>query len=363
MGEELVEDVIDEAVIVSSSVPENVGEATKEVVSEVVNQTKSIFHLDEIQNYLTWGNMVKVITAIIAVLALWGVYKLLTRFVKKAASKKLEQSTVKVLTETIRYAFYILVTMYVLNLLGIDLTGILGAAGVAGVAIGFAAQTAFSNIISGGFVKLEHFCKPGDFIEVCGVSGTVTVVGLSSVTIHTLDNQVVRIPNTSMVNSNLTNYTKEDNRRYVFPLPISYDSDMDVALEAAKEIADICIEKGIVLADPAPAAFYDGFNDAVDLRLAVWFKKTDLVATKNAVYTTAAKVFKQRGVVIPFTHYDISIVSDDSNKKSAPKQMSKPLEKKISSPAKVEKKIDLAKTDIEKVVKKPGRRPKKAEEK
>ena len=322
MNEELVEDVIDEAVLVGSEVPENVVEATKEAAAEVVNQTKSILHLEELKSYLTWGNFLKVLTSIIAILLFYIVYRIIKAAIKKTASKKLEVHTVNVITKAVSYGFYILIAMYVLNLFGINLKAIWGAAGVAGLAIGFAAQTSVSNLISGIFVVAERAMKIGDYIEVSGVSGTVDSIGLLSVTVHTLDNQMIRIPNSTVINSNLINYSRFEKRRFVFPLPISYDSDMDAALAAANEIAEICIKEGIILSDPAPAAFYDGFESAVNLRLAVWFERSKLIATKNAIYTTAVKVFEKYGVVIPFTRYDIKIVDGEEKSQAKAKRSS-----------------------------------------
>ncbi|MBQ1833982.1 MAG: mechanosensitive ion channel family protein [Treponema sp.] len=345
MEEELVEDIIVDAVLAGSEMPENVLEATKEVTTEVVNQTKSILHLDQIKEYFTWENFLKVITSVIAILIFYVAYRLIKAAVKKTASKKLEPHTVSIITRAISYVFYILVIMYVLNLFGINLTAIWGAAGIAGVALGFAAQTSVSNLISGVFVVAERAMKIGDYIEVSGVSGTVDTIGLLSVTVHTLDNQMIRIPNSTIINSNLVNYSRYEKRRFVFPLPISYDSDMETALIAAKEIADTCIQNGHILADPEPRAYYDGFNEAVNLRLAVWFERSKLIDTKNAVYTTAVKVFQKYGVVIPFTRYDIKIVPDEQpGSKKAKKSESKP-----EPPALISKKSEK----IEAIAEKP----------
>ena len=276
----------------------------------------------------------KVLTSVIAILIFYVAYRLIKMLVKKGASKKFEAHTVQILTKAISYVFYILIIMYVLNLFGINLSAIWGAAGIAGVAIGFAAQTTVSNLISGVFVVAEKSMKIGDFIEVSGISGSIDSVGLLSVTIHTLDNQMVRIPNSTIINSNLVNYSRFDKRRFVFPLPISYDSDMNTALIAAKEIADICIQNGVILSDPAPVAFYDGFDTAVNLRLAVWFERSKLIETKNAIYTTAVQVFNKYGVVIPFTRYDVKIVSDDEPKSKKERPAPKKVEAIEAKPAK-----------------------------
>ncbi len=342
----------EETSVVEATV-ETVVDATKELTAEVANQTKTMLHLDELSKYLTWANLVKVITSVIAILIFYALYRIIKRIITKTATKRFDEKAVGAITRIIKYIFFVLIGMYVLGLFGVDLKAIWGAAGVAGLAIGFAAQTSVSNLISGFFVIAEKALKLGDFIEVSGVSGTVDTIGLLSITVHTLDNQMIRIPNSTVINSNLINYSFYDKRRFVFDLPISYDSDMDSAMLAAKEVAAKCVADKVILEDPAPAVFYDGFGDAVKLKLAVWFERARLVDTKNAVYMNAVQIFKKYGVVIPFTRYDISIVSD----KKTPAAKKPALEKKIlekpaltrtSSTLSLEKKSAVKKATVKK---------------
>ncbi|MBO4320548.1 MAG: mechanosensitive ion channel family protein [Treponema sp.] len=295
-------------------------ETAKEVTSEVAETTRSFLHIDDLKEYLTWANMMKLIVSVLTIFLFFLVYKIIQRIVNKTASKKLQPHSMILLNKFIRYLFFVLIVMYVLSLLGINLKAVWGAAGIAGIALGFAAQTSVSNLISGFFIMVERSMKIGDYIEVSGVSGIVDNIGLLSVSVHTLDNQLIRIPNSTIIGTNLINYSHFEKRRFVFDLPISYDSDMDVALTAANEVADTCVKEGIVLADPAPKAYYDGFGSAVNLKLAIWFDRTKLLDTKNAVYTTTVKVFKKYGIVIPFTRYDISILDNSSSKAETKKR-------------------------------------------
>ena len=295
----------------------------EETVAVVAEQTKTMLHLDELAQYFTWANLMKVVTSVVAILIFYLVYRLIKRAIKSKAVNKFEKHTVTIINKIVSYAFYILIGMYILSLFGINLSAIWGAAGVAGLAIGFAAQTTVSNLISGIFVLSEKAMKIGDFISVSGVSGIVDNVGLLSVKIHTLDNQMVRIPNSSIINSNLMNYNHFKLRRLVFEIPISYDSDMTRALEAINKVPGMCLT---VLQDPAPCAFYEVFGNAVNLRLAVWFKGEDLIQTKNDVYINTVKVFNEYGdVSIPFTRYDIKIIEDDK------KPVKVPAAKKVST--------------------------------
>lgn len=290
-------------------------ETIGEIGTEVTEQTKSLFHIDELKDYITWNNLFKVAISIVALLVFYTFYRIIKRIIKKRVAVKMEPHNAQMLSKAISYVFYILMGMYILSLFGIDLKAIWGAAGVAGLAIGFAAQTSVSNIISGLFVVSEKTLKIGDYIEVGGVAGTVDTIGLLSIKIHTADNQMIRIPNSTIINNNLINYSRFPKRRFVFEIPIGYDMDLKYVYNVISKIPAKCKS---VIKDPAPLLFYDGFGDAIKLKLAVWFNNGDLFAVKTEVYTEIVKTCREENVTIPFTHYDITILNDKGEKESLP---------------------------------------------
>ncbi len=290
-------------------------ETIGEIGTEVTEQTKSLFHIDELKDYITWNNLFKVAISIVALLVFYTFYRIIKRIIKKRVAVKMEPHNAQMLSKAISYVFYILMGMYILSLFGIDLKAIWGAAGVAGLAIGFAAQTSVSNIISGLFVVSEKTLKIGDYIEVGGVAGTVDTIGLLSIKVHTADNQMIRIPNSTIINNNLINYSRFPKRRFVFEIPIGYDMDLKYVYNVVSKIPAKCKS---VIKDPAPLLFYDGFGDAIKLKLAVWFNNGDLFAVKTEVYTEIVKTCREENVTIPFTHYDITILNDKGEKESLP---------------------------------------------
>ncbi|MCQ2573476.1 MAG: mechanosensitive ion channel family protein [Treponema sp.] len=262
-------------------------------------ETKAITSfLSWLKQYCTWDNLIKLIFSAVVVLVLWIVYKLIIRAIKKVPETKVSTHKTMLLTTLVKYIFYVLVVMFVLSRFGVKLSAIWGAAGIAGVAIGFAAQTSVSNIISGVFVLTEGTIKIGDFISVGDVSGVVDNVNLLSVHIHTLDNQLVRIPNSNIINSNLTNFSFHAKRRFVFNVSIAYENDMEQALETLKKAPGLC---PTVLQEPAPVVLFDGFGDSgIKMTVAVWFNSSDLAATKNAMFIAIKKVFDEAGIEIPY---------------------------------------------------------------
>ena len=269
----------------------------------IITQTSTFIHW--IQSLLTWENLFKVIGAVIILLAMWIVYRIILRGIKKVSLEKTNEHKQQIAVKFVKYIFYISVVIYILGLFGVKLSAIWGAAGIAGVAIGFAAQTSVSNVISGLFVLTERSLKVGDTIIVNGVTGIVDSISLLSVRVHTFDNQMVRIPNSTIINSNLTNNSYHDKRRITLGVSISYDADMKTALEALAKAPALC---PTVLEEPAPAVWFDGFGDSgIDMTVAAWFKPENFLQTKNDLFIAIKKVLDEAQIEIPYNQLDVKM--------------------------------------------------------
>ena len=165
--------------------------------------------------------------------------------------------------------------------LGFKLHVILGAAGVLSVAVGFAAQTTLSNLISGFFLFGERPFAVGDTIEIDGVAGEVLGIEMLATTLRTADNRFVRIPNEVLVKTKLLNQTRFSRRRLEVTLPLANEEDFP-----AKRAAVLgAIEKNpLVLSDPAPSLFIGGFGEtSVQVHVWVWTATKDLQALRASL--------------------------------------------------------------------------------
>jgi len=286
-------------------------QAATDIAVQTTNEFKSMLHLDELGSYFTWGNLAKVITSVIAIIIFYIAYKMIKKVIKTKAADKMQPHTIGLLNKAVSYIFYVIMAIYILGLFGIKLSAIWGAAGVAGLAIGFAAQTSVSNLISGIFVLTEKTMKIGDFIEVDGVSGTVDSIGLLSVKIHTLDNQMIRIPNSTVINTKLQNYSSFDIRRYVFDFSVDYGTDLDKAMEVIKTIPYLC---PTVLKDKVgyePNAYWTTLGDSgINGCIVVWCNRADFWSTKTTICSTLVKVFNENGINIPFNRMDVTLLNE-----------------------------------------------------
>ena len=275
---------------------ENAAEELMETNSPFINFFKSFF---------TWESFFKILGVVILILILYFLYKLTVKGIRKAKFQKLDDHKKEILIRFIKYLLYTIVVIQILGLFGINFSALWGAAGIAGVAIGFAAQTSVSNIISGLFVITEGSLKLGDLIEVDGIKGYVDSINLLSVRVHTNDNQMVRIPNSTVIDSNLKNISYHKTRRLVIGVSVSYDTDMRKALDILITAPNLC---STVLKDPEPGAWYTGFGDSgINMELAVWFHEENFRQTKNDIFIAIKKVFDDASIEIPFNRLEVTI--------------------------------------------------------
>lgn len=285
-------------------------DTAKGLGGEVMQETRNLLHIDDLRQFITWENLIHVGISLVTILIFYIVYRIIKSIVRKKLAVNMKPAVAVAVSKIISYVFYVLIVMYVLGLFGINLSAVWGAAGIAGVAIGFAAQTSVSNLISGLFVVTDKAMKIGDFIEVDGVSGTVDSISFLSVRVHTADNQLVRIPNSLIINNKLKNYATYDYRRYVFEFSVDYSSDLDKTLEAIRQVPARC---PTVVTDEGhePAVWYVALGESgISMNLIVWCKRADFFQTKSDVCANVAKVCRENGVNIPFNRMDVTILND-----------------------------------------------------
>ena len=207
------------------------------------------------------------------------------------------------LKRSIFYGILVLVSISALDNIGIDLSILLGAAGVFTVALGFASQTSASNLISGLFLMIERPFSITDVIKVNDITGEVISIDLLSVKLRTFDNLFVRIPNESMIKSAVTTLTKYPIRRADLKIGIAYKEDIETVRTI---LLDIAAKNLICLVEPAPVFILTGFgSSSVDIQFSVWARRENFLTLKNTMYMEIKKTFDQQGIEIPFPHVSL----------------------------------------------------------
>jgi small-conductance mechanosensitive channel len=234
-------------------------------------------------------------TIALTVLFIFIVFNLLNIILLRLTKGRLTNHRTQMLRRGIQYAAWIIAVLFVFKSLGIDSSAILGAAGIAGVAIGFAAQTSMSNVISGLFLLSEKPCEVGDIITVDTTTGVVLSIDLLSVKLRTFDNLFIRIPNETIIRTNLTNITRFPVRRFEVAFTVSHRENVDRIRTLLLALAE---ENTLCLKNPAPLFLITGFDtNGVNLSFFIWFEKSKLLDLKNSFLEAMLIAFKENNVV------------------------------------------------------------------
>ena len=238
------------------------------------------------------------------------ILNLLKLILKKTTSKYFSDQTNMLIQKVFFYTGLSVIFLTFLNYLGISITAILGAAGIAGIAIGFAAQTSISNIISGLFLISEKTFEVGNLIQSGNTTGTVMSIDLLSIKIRTLDNKLVRIPNETIIKNELTNITRFPIRRVDLNLSVAYKEKIETVRDL---LFDIAKNNPYSLDNPEPLFLFKNFGDSgLEILFGIWISKTDYVALKNSIMIEIKNRFEDEHIEIPFPH--ISVYTGEESK-------------------------------------------------
>lgn len=223
----------------------------------------------------------------------------LGRLQRKIDQARREQRQIfTLLLKATKGIIWALVLVQGLRSVGVDVVSILGAAGVAGVAIGFASQTALSNLISGAFLVSERSFRMGDYIQVGGEEGTVESINLLSVYLRRADNTLVRVPCEMLIKTPVRNLTGAELRRIDLDIGVDYSSDLT---EVKEIIMSVITERPQLMSEPAPTVTFSGFGDSsLNLHIGAWCKTDVYQAVRYEFATALLAAFAKRGINIPF---------------------------------------------------------------
>ncbi len=199
-----------------------------------------------------------------------------------------------------RAAFFLLaslVTLAALHRAGIDMSVFFGAAGILTVAFGFASQTSMSNVISGIFLIGERPFVVGELITVGTTTGEVLSIDLMSVKLRTLENLYVRVPNETLIKTEIINLSRFPIRRIEIDFRVAYETDL---AQLAKLLEAIVAEVPICLQEPKTQFFVQDFTDAaVWVKFRFWARREVFLEARAAVQSEAQKRFVAEGVRQP----------------------------------------------------------------
>jgi MscS family membrane protein len=223
----------------------------------------------------------RVTRSLIAFTIFWGLYRVISPL--SHAFKRLEQ----ILTPTmVQWLFKFLSVMVIflgsaiiLEIWGIKVGPLLAGLGILGAAIAFGAQDLFKNLLGGITILAEQKFHPGDWIKVDGVvEGTVDSIGFRSTQVRRFDKAPVQVPNSTLSDAAITNFSRMTNRRIYWKIGVVYGTSVDQLKIIRDGISDYLKNSDDIEQPPKVAQFVrvDAFNDSsIDFMIYTFTKTTD----------------------------------------------------------------------------------------
>lgn len=261
--------------------------------------------LPELQKYVTEFG-IHIISAIAILLIGFWISKTLTRILKKVLVRRnVDFTLVHFSTSALKFALYLFVIIAAVGQLGIETTSFIAALGAAGLAIGLALQGSLANVAAGVMLIIFRQVKVGQFVESGGVSGTVEKVGIFNTTLVTIDNKVIFIPNSKLINDNIINYSEKDTRRIDLVFSISYEDDIDKTKNIIRSLIDADPD---ILKEPAALIVVGELSDnSVNIFVRPWVNTNKVLDVRFRLTELIKKKFDEENISIPFPQSDVYI--------------------------------------------------------
>jgi len=250
-----------------------------------------------LQQYITPDRISQGVRVLLILLIGFPILKIITKVISKLIHNRLSPQAEMLIKRSVFYTGIMILLVSVLNELGFKLSALLGAAGIFGIAIGFASQTSVSNIISGIFLISERPFSIGDTIQVGTTVGEILSVDLLSVKLRTVDNRFVRIPNEDMIKTPIINVSRFDRRRLDLILKVSYKEDLGKVLAILTEIVN---SNPLALKDPAMSVALDNLvAPMADISINIWCERANYGSLKHQILMSIVERFDKEGIVLP----------------------------------------------------------------
>ena len=278
---------------------------------EVVQPTENGLLGGLISTIVNWAANVgvKIVIALVILAVTFKIISKIARKIEKAGDKPNHDKTLmRVLAYIVSIGGKCLIAVCLIGYLGIDTSGITALIASFGVCFGLAVNGAVANIAGGVLIIVTRPFKVDDFIEAQGVSGTVTDIHMVSTKIVTPDNKVIYIPNGSLANANIINYSEKSERRVDLVFSIAYENNFETAKAI---IADICAKHELILQDKGVTIRVSAHSESsIDIKAMVWTKSSDYWTVNFDLLEMVKKEFDEKGIAIPYNQLDVHVKND-----------------------------------------------------
>ena len=246
-----------------------------------------------------------ILVLVIGVIAIKAVIKMLR---KKKLGKHEDPTIHRFVLNLVKTALYVLLFVTVISILGVPMASMVAVIASAGLAVGLALQGSLSNLAGGIMILIFRPFKLNDYIDASGFSGTVVDIGIFYTTLLTPDNKAITIPNGTLMNDNVINYSAHKTRRLELVFDTAYGTDVEKVKAILLEEAG---KHECALKDPAPfARLAEQGDHGLIFKLRVWVNSADYWTLNFDLLEAITARLEAEGIEIPYNQLDVHVKKD-----------------------------------------------------
>ena len=252
---------------------------------------------------------------VIGLLLVWIGFKIITRVIK-AANKVMEKRNVDVTLASFLDGFMniclkLLLALMIMNYVGLSTSGIIALLGSAGIAVGLALKESLSNFAGGVIILFIRPFNVGDYIEGAGESGKVDKIGIFYTHMSTVDNKQILVPNGTLANGIVRNYTAQEMRRVDLTFCVGYDQDIRAVKNA---IFSVINKEELILNEPEPfVAVSELADSSVNFITRVWTETDNYWKVYYSLLENVKIKFDEENISIPYPQMSIHVNKTQEN--------------------------------------------------
>ena len=270
--------------------------------------------VDDLYNWFIinkgWFDVVKVVLfAVLGVVVIKVILFSLTRSAKRNAGKKnrMGKLAYSFVINVLRVILYFIYFLMLFMLIGFDMSNIVTVISASGLAVSLALQKVASNFASGAILVANKPFEEGDFISCNGVEGTVVDIAIFSTRLLTPDNKIAVVPNATLADNSVINYSAKPTRRVDLTFNVSYDTDIDLVKKTLTDVLDA--NELIRHDDGYTIRLKENGESALIFVCRFWVDKANYWATYFDIHEQALIKFREVGIKIPYNKLDVNLTN------------------------------------------------------
>jgi small conductance mechanosensitive channel len=286
-----------------------------------------------LQSFLQFALWRPILTGALQILVVLGIALVVLRLVRQATNRWMDRvsdlgandprrqraaTLGNLIQSSAQYVVWPIVAIMVLSEVGLDVGALLATAGVAGLAIGFGAQTLVKDVIGGVFLLFDDIIRVGNLVNIDGTVGTVEEIGVRLVKVRKFDGELVMIPAGEI---RTFGNKSVDWARVIVPVGLSYEQDVDTILPIMEAVAqDWAADHESILLEEAPQVqgLMDFGDSSVTARIVVQVTPGEQFAAERELRQRLKRAFDERGVEIPFPQRSVHVLEGASGPPRTP---------------------------------------------